>query len=363
MSTTEPKTQRITIAIPEDSTAEEGDFLEFFINGQDLSIPVPPGAKPGDTFDIIISEANQAEDQDMEEAGGEGLSVTIDLDLADKSKVTMTLDTTPIPRENCQDVNDGDHTHSVAWPSGIFLAKFLASGSVSSLIKNKSVLELGSGLGVVGLACAVAGASKVAFTDVPGALPVLKRSVEETKTGILQKLNPNVKLAVHPLVWGATTGAIGRISDYDVVIGSDLIYNPNCEGGYESLATTLAEASVIIMAVRWRKPDLERKFFEIMEEKHGYHFEVISIVGYSQQSKTDTQNPYLPCSLNWKQYGDPKCEAFQKYFQSMMITVAGTETVSLSQLTDEQVEKFTDEEFQMYEATQTQIYKGIKSLK
>ena len=380
------KTRHITVVIPEDSTAEEGDFLEFNVNGHNLSIPVPAGAKPGDAFEVIISEddlegndniltdiGKKYGDDDDDDDDDEYETLTVDLfdPSSENDTVPLLLDISPIlssSEDNVDNVDDGDCTHSVVWHSGILLAKYLSfvsstarcsSLSASDLeivsMKNKSILELGSGLGVAGLAACVVGAKKVVFTDVPGALPALSRNVNDAKQGILEKFNPNVETIVQPLIWNSDN-KMDENMNIDTIIGADLIYDPNCDGGYEPLAKTIASfnASQILIAVRWRKPDLERKFFELMEKKYSYYFEMLPI------PTVENDSLFLPCSLSWKEYGNPECEAYKNYFQSTMVTVAGKETIPLAEITNEQIEQLTDTEFSLFEAFQTQIYKGIQ---
>ena len=54
----------------------------------------------------------------------------------------------------------------VVWPASIALGRLIAH--CPSLVKDKSVIEIGSGLGLCGCVAAAAGASRVVMTDVDG---------------------------------------------------------------------------------------------------------------------------------------------------------------------------------------------------
>merc|ERR1719498_1199726 len=71
------------------------------------------------------------------------------------------------PKFTDLNLGEGKHVKVVSawpvWPSSLALAKLITSAP--SIVRGKRVLELGCGLGVIGLAAAHAGASEVLFTD------------------------------------------------------------------------------------------------------------------------------------------------------------------------------------------------------
>ena len=77
------------------------------------------------------------------------------------------------------------------------------------------------------------------------------------------------------LRWGDVT-KMTRFADikFHVILGSDLLYNT--QDTYEPLLHTMIQhlmndcvfgTGMILLAVRWRKPDLEREFFHLAEKK------------------------------------------------------------------------------------------------
>lgn len=83
------------------------------------------------------------------------------------------------------------------------------------------VIELGSGTGIAGMACACAGAGSVILTDLEEAIPKLEEAIAVNKS-VLDETNATVTAAA--LAWGdldacyevAPTGC-------DLVIGADLL--------------------------------------------------------------------------------------------------------------------------------------------
>ncbi|KOB68255.1 Methyltransferase-like protein 21D [Operophtera brumata] len=94
---------------------------------------------------------------------------------------------------------EGD-VNCVVWDASLVLAKYLEtmSSQKSEFLSGIKVLELGSGLGVVGLTAATLGA-QVTLTDLPEALSLLRLNINENK----QKISSMGGYAIaESLVWG-----------------------------------------------------------------------------------------------------------------------------------------------------------------
>ncbi|XP_045449344.1 protein N-lysine methyltransferase METTL21D-like isoform X2 [Melitaea cinxia] len=85
---------------------------------------------------------------------------------------------------------EGD-VNCVVWDASLVLAKYLETmcQCKPDFLSGIRVLELGSGLGVVGLTAATLGA-QVTLTDLPEALPLLRLNISENKQ----------KIAISPLI-------------------------------------------------------------------------------------------------------------------------------------------------------------------
>ena len=70
----------------------------------------------------------------------------------------------------------GGGVEGVVWGAAVFLARYLERSNVDW--SATTVHELGAGTGLVGITCGLLGAS-VTFSDLPAALPLLKRNVQQ----------------------------------------------------------------------------------------------------------------------------------------------------------------------------------------
>merc|ERR1719436_1862400 len=79
-----------------------------------------------------------------------------------------------------RDTSDAEATSSEVWPGGLALARYFERQAVQwaqDSPEGLSVLELGAGTGLVGLAARALGARQVLLTDTKGALPWLRQNV------------------------------------------------------------------------------------------------------------------------------------------------------------------------------------------
>ena len=155
------------------------------------------------------------------------------------------------------------------WDSGVTVATWLAD-ELPPVSAELGILELGSGVGVAGLAAAAVG-WRVLLTDLPDALPLMRVNVAANAHRFTHV--PTVAA----LEWGCDEASLRSVlRDGDdassrpslngsmLVLCSDVVYEPTA---YEPLVCTLrqlAEAGVAtrtLMAHRSRHPD-EHLFFE-----------------------------------------------------------------------------------------------------
>lgn len=312
----------VSIQIPRDATP--GDTLSFVVGGNELELTVPQGSLPGDVLEIQVGD-DTAEDNDDKEEQEEITRVPLD---NDKTLVLHHC----APADYAMKETDADGTHAMAWPAGLELANFVCSEKNAPI---KSILELGSGLGVVGLALAAKSTTSktIVLTDLSSAMPLLDYNVQQN-----QHLIPsNVTVQTQELNWEDDTSACVK---YDLIVGSDLLYN-TCL--IPSLVATLQRymSSRVVIAVRWRKPDLERRFFQDTND-----FVEWNLVG----SK---------CSLSWNDYGNPTTDASNQYFMQTMVAVRGN-LRSLSEISESDTNDMTEHEYRQWEQAQIQIYEGVR---
>lgn len=170
------------------------------------------------------------------------------------------------------------------WPAATILVTLLdnirsgESTPFSELFKRQekgdslplSILELGSGTGVVGIAAAAILGAKVTVTDLPHVLPNIQFNVD-ANSKVLEQQCGGVDVAA--LSWGDNQHmeAVGR--DYDLILGSDVVYHDHL---YDPLIETLrffllggGKKIAFVMAhlKRWKKESVffkrAKKLFDV----------------------------------------------------------------------------------------------------
>ncbi|XP_062525226.1 protein N-lysine methyltransferase METTL21D [Bombyx mori] len=89
----------------------------------------------------------------------------------------------------------------------------------SDFLSGLRVLELGAGLGVVGLTAATLGA-QVTITDLPEALPLIRLNINENKSKIGSM---GGYATAESLIWGDQYSEIFN-EEYDLIVLADCIY-------------------------------------------------------------------------------------------------------------------------------------------
>lgn len=328
----------VSIQLPDN--AEPGDTLTFSVNGQTLEIVVPVGSQSGDVLEIQVGgdgAAEMEEEEDAEEGG------PVSIQLSSGKEIVLYGE---LPNgETTGDEDNSDGTHAMAWPAGLAFVKYLNGTGSQKLIrerKSNSVLELGSGLGLAGLAFAhflsfnsPETPAQVVLTDVPSALPLLQNNIDQN----LHILSQQVQVTAVPLVWH-TDPVPSTASSLNFLVGSDLLYNHATIPAL--IATTrrlLAASTRILLAVRWRKPELERSFFSQLDD----------LVDWSMVDGI--------CPLSWNEYGDPQCEASNLFFSQTMVGVEGV-PMPLAEIDEAAMGRMEGAEFEAFERMHIQIYLG-----
>lgn len=364
----------ISLTIPEG--AEAGDVLTFVVNGQELEIPVPIGSQPGDVLQLQIGSNNSTTDNNEEEEDAEGnvatensqtendLLTKLDLgngrllelssQLPKELQDAMRNDATPTSGQN-DTVDDG--TYALPWQSGKELSKLWDEIPFGQHMP-KRIIELGSGaLGLVGLSFAVSlqeklleANSTVLLTDVQSAMPLLNYNLEQNHHPLL--LQDGLTVEAKPLQWTMDRpdgdGEVGSNEPhYDCILGSDLLYNEKFIPHLVATTRRLLHPThgVFILAVRWRKPDLEREFFR----ESGLEWELIQ-----------PSSGALSCPLDWSAFGDPTNDKSNLYFHQTQISVKGSPK-ALADITEEESGKLLADEFEAWDRAHIQIYVGRQS--
>ncbi|XP_039114824.1 putative uncharacterized protein DDB_G0277003 isoform X1 [Dioscorea cayenensis subsp. rotundata] len=110
-------------------------------------------------------------------------------------------------------------TGCALWPSGLLLSEFILSQP--GTFSNKCCLEVGSGVGLVGVCLAYAGASKVVLTD--GDVSTLANM--EHNLELNEYITKN-KIECKHLLWETASESELQSFQTEIVLGADIVYDP-----------------------------------------------------------------------------------------------------------------------------------------
>ncbi|CAH0559387.1 unnamed protein product [Brassicogethes aeneus] len=169
----------------------------------------------------------------------------------------------------------------VVWDASIVLAKYLEElcGQNTGFLKNKNVLELGAGLGLVGLTAACLGAN-VLLTDLPEALPLLKLNIDSNKS-VLFSCKGAVKF--NSLNWGEK---YDNKFNPDIVLMADCIYYKESIGPLIKTLTELTtKDTTIIMSQELRDTEKQKEVWEFFKSSVQifFNFHVIPIEEHNSE--------------------------------------------------------------------------------
>jgi len=141
----------------------------------------------------------------------------------------------------------------VVWDAALLLARWLEQAP-ASLLAGRRVVEVGAGVGLVGLAAAARGAH-VLLTDMAGALPLTELNAG-ANVDLVRRGRGSV--AVRPLEWGnaaelAALQAELRHQPPDVLLASDVVYDNDLFAPLVGVLAALAgPQTTVLLAARER---------------------------------------------------------------------------------------------------------------
>ncbi|KAK9812794.1 hypothetical protein WJX72_003942 [[Myrmecia] bisecta] len=165
---------------------------------------------------------------------------------------------------------------TTVWDSSIVLAKYLEKNAkrgelARHKVKGKRTLELGSGMGLGGMAAAMLG-SEVVLTDVASVVPLLQRNYENNLSPAalqgsdLQWLNQVGKLTVQELDWAEPKHYAAVQPPYDFVLAADCVYHEQLvEDLLRTLLAVTDAKSMVLVANELRSDSVHGRFMEICE--------------------------------------------------------------------------------------------------
>ncbi|KAF2220432.1 putative methyltransferase-domain-containing protein [Elsinoe ampelina] len=116
------------------------------------------------------------------------------------------------------------------WNAGKVISNHIEQNA-ESLVRDKTVLELGAGAGLPSFTCSLRGANSVVVTDYPDAelIENLRLNIESVKS-----VKADIKVHACGLLWGADVSEVKSLlptSDgFDILILADLLFNHSEHG-------------------------------------------------------------------------------------------------------------------------------------
>eukprot|EP00441_Pelagodinium_beii_P006477 CAMPEP_0197699954 /NCGR_PEP_ID=MMETSP1338-20131121/121313_1 /TAXON_ID=43686 ORGANISM="Pelagodinium beii, Strain RCC1491" /NCGR_SAMPLE_ID=MMETSP1338 /ASSEMBLY_ACC=CAM_ASM_000754 /LENGTH=561 /DNA_ID=CAMNT_0043283507 /DNA_START=56 /DNA_END=1741 /DNA_ORIENTATION=- len=153
---------------------------------------------------------------------------------------------------------------AVLWPASTKLIEWLDDEVPASCMNFTRALELGAGLGAAGLFLALHKGCEVVLTETPESLPLLTRNVTENYP---DGLSPQVA----PLVWGdAEHIHMLGTGTFDLIIGSDVTYRPDClDALLSTAAQLLAPGGRFLLSLQDRPGEVEHVEYTLQQQVGG----------------------------------------------------------------------------------------------
>jgi len=147
---------------------------------------------------------------------------------------------------------------------GRVMSRFFVDQAAKIKIKGKTLLEVGSGAGIVGSVLAHMEPENIVLTDQEPMVPLLKANLQQLDESVLKRIN------VMNLFWSRENArsVLREVPKFDLIIGSDLIF---AKEGIEPLCEVVDEVQkvnpkcvfyiAVIRRFKW-----EENFFSLMQK-------------------------------------------------------------------------------------------------
>ena len=157
------------------------------------------------------------------------------------------------------------------WDAALALVAHVGSTSGNDeCVHGKRVLELGSGVGAVGIGARLFGASRVVLTDIEDVVPLLEANID---------LNHVQDVTAVALDWFQDVPSAILEERFDLILASDVVYDPELHAPLlRTLGVLLDRVPVCLLAHRRRNPH-DADFFGALRARFDVAERVVSTGG------------------------------------------------------------------------------------
>ncbi|CAH0391417.1 unnamed protein product [Bemisia tabaci] len=178
----------------------------------------------------------------------------------------------------------------VVWDAALVLSKYLeVSCAKSPWLQGRKILELGAGVGCVGIVAACLGGD-VIVTDLPEILPLLEKNIS---ANFQQIEGTGGKISAQTLRWGDAEN-IKLLPKPDIILMADVIYY---EESVEALVSTLLLLSdkntTLILCHEKRQSEKQKEIFDAFYKRAKEHFKFSAVPPSEQHPDYCCQDFYL----------------------------------------------------------------------
>jgi hypothetical protein len=158
-----------------------------------------------------------------------------------------------LAKEDCEHSLGGKVNGGKIWDCAVVMLRGYLQQSVHEL-KGKTILELGSGLGLTGISCVLAGAGHTVLTDAY-TVPSLLENVDENLDG-----EEMTRVAVEALAWGSEVAEAAIMSKHfgeaspDIILASDVLFSMMVAPAFiNTLLFMTSEHTKVILVYKQRR--------------------------------------------------------------------------------------------------------------
>lgn len=189
--------------------------------------------------------------------------------------------------------NSVGNVSCVVWDAALVLTKYLErrAGQREFWLKGKRVVELGAGLGCVGITAACYGA-EVVLTDLPDVVPQLEKTIDINRMA----WNGRGTLSAAALTWGKDGQVNSEIlkQPIDFLLLSDCVYY---EESLDPLLSTLkslcSESTEILLAQEKRESEKQKEIWKTFNARFFEEFSVSKVPPNEQDETYCSPDIYL----------------------------------------------------------------------